>query len=207
MIWLVGIMIVGVKIFPYFFDLPAFYFAGNDFIIILLLILITKKKTYTYFVVALLVAFVSYFIAAELLGSTKAFHAPPVTFIILVLLFVFFIRGRFSFNRLKAGVYNPNKVQIYIKKPKGLYALIGSFMYGCPCGSIAYLYGGYKYSYSRKTKQFTKKRFDVKNINGKIQDTQLHRKILEDKIGTKYNVFKNNCRSIFPNFQNYLQWM
>ena len=200
-------MIVGVKIFPYFFDLPAFYFAGQDIIAILLLSLMIKKKTYIYFIVSFLMAFLSYFIFAEFIGSNKALHAPPIVFMFFVLIFVFFHRGRFSFDKLKSGIYNPNKVQIYIKKPKGLYAFIGSFMFLCPCGSIAYLYGGYKYSYSRKTKTFTKKRFNPKNINGKIQDTQLHKNILESKIGTKYNLFKNNCRSIFPNFQNYLQWM
>ena len=206
MIWLVGILIIGVKFCPYFFDSPTLYFVGNDFIIILLLVSMIKKKTYTYFLIALLVAFLSYFIAAELLGSDKAFHAPPILFIAFLFCFIFYFRGRYSFDKLKAGVYDPNKVQIYIKKPKGLYALIGSFMYGCPCGSIAYLHGGYKYSYSRKTKRFTKKRFDVKNINGKIQNTQLHKQILDNKIGTKYNVFTNNCRSIFPNFKTYLQW-
>ena len=209
MIYLILIVILGVKFIPFFLDCPSLYFAGQDFLIILLLYNMKKKDTLTKILAALLIGFTSFFFFCEVLDIQAAFIASPViTFVLLSVLFVSF-RGRFSFDKLDTDVYEKSKVQMVVKEPKRIIPLIGAARFFDPFGSVFYTCNGYKMYYCAKTNKLEIKKF-APSKKYKYFDTQ----ITADQFFTRYhqmtnkryNIIKNNCRSIFPNPKQYVKW-
>jgi hypothetical protein len=206
--YLIALLIIGVKFYPYYFNLPEVYFMVNDFIIILLIMTIKKSKTIKYFISFILICFLSFFIINELNPSKGAFYYMPITISLVLLTYIFLLRRKYDFDKLDNDVYNINKVQLLVKKPSTIWALLASFGFTMPMGSVSYVYNGNRYLYRKKNSKFIKIPYIHKE--GKLFDTGIKGMDMlrryEDLKGVKYNRLSNNCLNIFRHPKNFLKW-
>lgn len=209
MIYIILFVLLGVKLIPFFLDCPSLYFAGQDILIILLLLMMKKADTITRILVSILIGFTSFFVVSEIISIEKAFIASPIiTCVIFICLFLSF-KGRFAFDKLGNDGYNRLKVQMVVKEPKKMIPLLGAVRFFDPFGSVFFTFMGYKMYFCKNTKKLKLKQF-AHNKKYKYFDTQItHDEFFRryhNMRHEKYNLFKNNCRSIFPNPKDYIKW-
>lgn len=149
--------------------------------------------------------FIGFFLLNEFNPYNSGFTGSiPIIAILFFFLLLIVNHEHYSWKRLK-GVKQINKDKVYliVKKPKGIKAYLGVLWYKTPFSSTCYLYNNQVMKYSNKTKKLELKYFprfipksNIKLIETDLEDWQFVKRFNELK-GKPYNIFTNNCRSIF----------